>query len=179
MINLTIARRYTEALISLGKDDGFLERYEKELNQFNKLLKENKELKEFLLNPVYHNQRKKHILGIILEKIGFSDNIRNFLYILVDKGRTIFFDEICQTYNTRFDEISGIVKAKVTTTEHITKKQKNKVQNILSKALGKKVFIEEKIDHSIIGGIVTEVEDRIYDGSIKSQIKAIKEKLNS
>ncbi len=179
MINLTIARRYTEAIISLGKDDGSLGTYKKELNYFNKLLKENTDLKECLSSPVYHNEEKKKVLSIILDKLIFSKNIRSFLFLLVDKGRTAFFEEMCQIYSNRCDEISGVARAETTTTEHLTKKQKNKIQNILSKSLGKKVFIEEKIDASIIGGIVTEVEGRIYDGSIKSQTRAIKEKLIS
>jgi len=179
LINLTIARRYAEALISLGKDDGNLERYEQELSSFNKLLKENEELAECLLNPIYHNDNKKNIINLILDKIEFSENIKNFLFLLVDKGRIIYFDEICKVYQNRLDEISGVVKAEVTVTEPLTKKQKNKIQNILSKALNKKVFIEEKIDTNIIGGIITEVEDKIYDGSIKNQIKVIKEKLIS
>jgi F-type H+-transporting ATPase subunit delta len=176
---LTIARRYTEALISLGKDDGNLEKYEKELSSFNELLKENEELTECLLNPTYHNDNKKNIIKLILDKIDFTENIKNFLFLLVDKGRILYFDEICKVYRDRLDEISGVVKAEVTATEYLTKKQKNKMQNVLSRALNKKVLIEEKIDTNIIGGIITEVEDKIYDGSIKNQIKVIKEKLIS
>ena len=101
------------------------------------------------------------------------------LFLLVDKGRILYFDEICTVYRNRLDEISGVVKAEVTAAEPLTKKQKNKIQNILSRVLNKKVVIEEKIDANIIGGIITEVEDKIYDGSIKNQIKGIKEKLIS
>ena len=74
------------------------------------------------------------------------------------------------------DEELNRVRATVTTAGAISEEEKTKLRNTLSQSHSitpENLIVEFKIDESIIGGLVAKVGDRIYDGSIRSQLKEI------
>jgi len=40
--------------------------------------------------------------------------------------------------------------------------------------MGQEVEVSSKVDPEIIGGIIAKVEDRVFDGSIKTQLEKIR-----
>ena len=44
----------------------------------------------------------------------------------------------------------------------------------LSKATGKTVLCEKSVDESLLGGVVTQVGDVIYDGSLRGELQSLK-----
>ena len=60
MRNLAIARRYAKALLLIGKDDGQIETYRKELQQVNELLERNSDLDQAINNFLMTIQLAQH-----------------------------------------------------------------------------------------------------------------------
>ena len=70
------------------------------------------------------------------------------------------------------------MKAKLTTATDLPQKQKDSIIQILSKSVGQKVQLEEKIDAELIGGFIIKIEDQQIDSSIKADLIRMKKKFN-
>jgi F-type H+-transporting ATPase subunit delta len=177
MLNKKIARRYAKALIEIGKEEDKLEQFKGELKAFSKLLKEFPELNACLTSPIYSTEELRGIVSFLNKKLNLSDTILNFLYLLIDKRRAIYFEEIIASYEDFINEIFGYVKAKIITPKPLPKKNYEKIKEVLERVTEKKILLEAKTDPQIIGGVIAEVGDKVFDGSIRNQLQKMREKL--
>ena len=81
-----IANRYAEALFQLSEEENITKEIYKELRNVVELVKGNKELDNVLKSPlVAKNEKIQLIEALFNNKI--NNNLKNFLKILVEKGR--------------------------------------------------------------------------------------------
>jgi F-type H+-transporting ATPase subunit delta len=177
MLNKKIARRYAQALIEIGKEDNRVEEFKIELENFSDLLKKFPEFQNALLSPLYSAEDlKKTILGVA-EKIKLSETIKNFLCLLVDKRRIQYFSAILELYEDLTYQISGYVKARVITARPLSTGDFESIKKSLEDITQKKVLLNSVVEPQIIGGVIAEVGDKIFDGSIRNQLQRIGETL--
>jgi F-type H+-transporting ATPase subunit delta len=177
MRNKKLAKRYAKALIEIGQEKDQVKVFQDELRSFADLLGRVPELEESLLSPLYTAEDLKNILAPITAKLALSETIQNFLYLLVDKRRTQYFPDIVEAYEEHTREIFGYVKAKVTTATALSDKDSEEIEKALEEITQKKVLVETVVDPQIIGGVIAEVGDKIFDGSIHHQLQKLGETL--
>jgi len=78
LISSNIAKRYAEAFFGIAGEDGLYEKYYNELALFSSVIKENKDLKELLINPVFGQDEKRAVVDSLLNKISTSTVTANF-----------------------------------------------------------------------------------------------------
>jgi len=49
------------------------------------------------------------------------------------------------------------------------------LRSVLETQSGRKVVLEEKVDPSVLGGMVVKVGSTVYDGSARTQIRQLRE----
>jgi len=172
----TIARRYAKALLALGQEDGNFETYGQELAAFVKVAAESR-LIDALTNPLYPTEVRHKLLEAVLDKAGPSKMVRNFLGLLHDKGRIGQLAAISAHLQVLVDEVKNVKRATIVTAGPISEAVQQQVRTTLERLTGHTVFIESKVDPDIIGGIVAQVGDLTLDGSVKTQLKNLKESL--
>jgi F-type H+-transporting ATPase subunit delta len=172
-----IAKRYARALYDLGQEEGKEKAFLDELRGIVGIINGSEELKSILESPLYDIVLKKRILKEVASKISLSPYAMNFLNILLDKDRFFVLTEILDAYKLILDEISGRVRAKIVCASAIDDAQLQQVCKTLSKVFKKEVDVDVSVEPSLIGGMITEVEGMIYDGSIKTQISKLKQSL--
>ena len=177
MLNKKIARRYAQALIEIGKENKRVEEFKAELKNFSDLLKKFPEFQNALLSPLYSAEDLKKIILGVAEKIKLSKTIQNFLRLLVDKRRIQYFSAILELYEDLTCQISGYVKARVITARPLSAEDFESIKKSLEEITQKKVLLNTVVDPQIIGGVIAEVGDKIFDGSIKNQLQRIGETL--
>jgi F-type H+-transporting ATPase subunit delta len=175
--NFTVSRRYARALLSLGKEDGNYLKYGEELNAFSDLLKKETQARYVLQSPIYDFTNRNNLLKAILEKTGFSQTINNFIQLLFAKGRIRYLEDISIFYAQLTDELSNIKRAMVTTAVQLSEDIIQRIQAALREVVQKEVVVTVNQDPSIIGGIVAQVGDLTLDGSLRTQLKSLKESL--
>jgi F-type H+-transporting ATPase subunit delta len=121
VINSNIAQRYARAFFAITREDKRYEDYSHELGRFSAILKENKNLGEFLANPVFAQRDKKAVVESILQKIQISSLTANFLKLLVDKRRIGILSDIEGHYRTLVDDALKKVRVTVTTAFPLTR----------------------------------------------------------
>jgi F-type H+-transporting ATPase subunit delta len=80
-------------------------------------------------------------------------------------------------YGWLVDEHRGIAHAEVATAVPIELKEKDKLIRYLGDLVGLKIALTDRVDPSIIGGLVARVGDKIIDGSTRSRLHALRASL--
>ncbi len=175
MINNAIARRYAKALVQLGSEGGLIDLFRDELSVVSRLFRDNGGLRAVFADPAITLEQKKSIMKDLVGKAGCSELVGNFLMLLVDKNRVVFLSQIVDTYEKLADEFSGVIRPVITTAYPLDDSQVVAIQGALEKKTGKKVVPQMIVDHSLLGGVITQIDDIAYDNSIKTQLKRIKD----
>ena len=177
MIRSKVSKRYAKALLSLGMEDGRYQEYGKELQDFSSFYESHRELNQAISNPAFTLEDRKRILRALLDKSGYSEMIRNFLSLVLDKNRIGAIEEISAFYGQLTDEVSNIVRADVVVPRPLGAEAQNKLGKALEQMTAKKVRMAIRQDRRILGGIVVKIGDLVVDGSVKAQVQGIKESL--
>jgi len=111
----------------------------------------------------------KNVRGAELEK-----RIKKFVEILRKNNDLSLENEITQQYCKYYRDKKNISKIEIISSEKLNAKM---LGRILQK-FERQVEIEEKIDKSLIGGIVIKIDDNILiDGSVKRKLEDLRKKI--
>ena len=177
MIRSRVAKRYARALLGLGQEDEKFKEYGKDLLDFSSFFGSNKELREILTSPAFVVSDRKKILNEILAKSDYSETVKNFLNLLLDKNRIDAIPEVSSYYEKLMDEVSHIAHVDVITPMPLRESAARSLEKVLEEMTSKRIRMEMKEDKTLIGGLVVKIGDLVLDGSLKAQIEGLKESL--
>ncbi|GAA5346615.1 ATP synthase F1 subcomplex delta subunit [Planifilum fimeticola] len=175
MSRTVIARRYANALFELAREKGELDRVEQELNQVVETLERTPELQEWLAAPAVDVERKKALVAEQFQAL--SDWTKNLFFLLLDRGRQGLISRIAEEYKHLADEARGVAEAVVTSAFPLTEKEKEELAAVFQDRLGKKLRITNVVDSDLLGGLIVQIGDRLYDGSLKTKLIRFRQKL--
>jgi F-type H+-transporting ATPase subunit delta len=170
-----LSKRYAKALFSLGQEDGNYDQYGRNLVEFAEFCQQHADFRQVIANPVFAVEDRKRILQSVLEKSGFSDMVKNFLYLLLEKDRIGAIESITAYYAKLTDDISNVARAEVITARPLKEESLARIEGSLERLTSKKIRSEVKEDRELIGGVVVKIGDMVLDGSVKAQIEGLKE----
>ena len=104
-----------------------------------------------------------------------SSVIKTFVEILVRDHKLKQGDNIIAEFERTVKKASGVVELEITSARELDKKTVEEIKQ----TFGKNVEAVAHIDESIIGGIKVKLEDKILDGSVKTQLKSLKQQLSN
>jgi len=118
-------------------------------------------------------------VAALVAQMGASRTLRNFLWVVVDRGRTRLLPEIQIAFDKRLDERRGIVRAEVSSAHELAAQEKAELAAALTKLTGRKVEAQYRLDPALLAGTVVRVGSTIYDGSVRTQLERLRERLAS
>ncbi len=176
MSTSTLAERYALALIGIGEDKGNREQLGRELDRVSDLFGA-KEFVGLFKSPKFTVEMRANVIRDLLGQLVVSPICRNFCLLLNDKGRFLLLPEIEVAFQKLSDAASGRVRAEVLVADPLTDVEITRIRLSLQAATGKEVLVEQALDPEIIGGVVTKLDGRVYDGSVRTQLASIKQTL--
>lgn len=177
MTNLLLAKRYAKAIFNLGKENGQLKLYLDKLYEIRNFLKANSEIYKALISPIFPFAEKKEVMTMVADALECDDILKSFLDLLVERSRVGLIELICNAYQEYYDEELNVIRAKVKTAVPLSEELQEKLRQTLIKLAGRNVEIDIEEDPSIIGGLVVKMGDKVWDGSIKTQLENIRQNL--
>ena len=177
MSNSAISIRYAKAMLNIASEEKQVERYAEELAGVAEILKREDLLRLLLDSPTFPLKKKSAIMHDIAELLQLSSGMGKFLDLLLEKGRIIYLPQIDFNYRRFADEQSGVLRAKIKSAHKLTKKRTEEIQKSLETQTGKQVLLNVEIDKSLIGGLQAEMGGKLFDGSVKTQLKRIADTL--
>lgn len=106
---------------------------------------------------------------------GHDQVIENFLNILKNNGDLAYYEQIIQAYEDYEKRVTGQKNVEITTAKD--EKLSKPLLDSLNKIAGAKANISQKIDESLVGGVIIRVEDTLVDASIKTQLNKLNHSL--
>ena len=171
-----IANRYAEALFQLSEEENITKEIYNELHDVVEVIKNNKELDNVLKSPlVAKNEKTQLIEALFNNKI--NNDLKNFLKILVEKGRISSLKSIELTFKELLNDKHNIIEGTVISAIALTEKQVKELEEKLSKKYNKNVTLENEVDQSILGGVLVRLGNTQIDGSVKTRLNNIKNNL--
>lgn len=108
-----------------------------------------------------------------------SELLTNFLRVLARHERLELLPLIFTQIKTLRDTDAGKKAVTVRSAFELTDQTLANIKKCLNEALGFSPVIETSIDQSVIGGLVIQVDDTVYDGSLRTRLKQLRGRLNN
>ncbi len=176
MSEITIARRYAQALYEAAEEAGRVEQVDADVAAIQAGLDASRELRRFFGSPVISREKKR----AVVEKL-FGGRVEpvtlRFLQLLVEKRREALFPTVVKAYGALRDERLGIVEAKARTAQPLTDDEERALAQALEKMTGRRIRMDVAQAPELIGGVVIRVGDTVYDGSVRHQLESLRERL--
>ena len=166
----TAASAYAGALADVAMASGRAETLRQEVRGFAELAAGSAELREFLESPAISRETKQQLLAGLVMRMGASQELRNFLFVLVDHHRTSLVAEIAREFETKLLERLGVAEVNITSARELTAPQKQKMAGTLESMTGKKIEAHYAVDPGLVGGLVVRIGSTVYDGSVRAQL---------
>ncbi|MGI9571481.1 MAG: ATP synthase F1 subunit delta, partial [Desulfobulbia bacterium] len=174
-----LTRRYAKALVEIGVEEKAVEAYADELAKVKEILSQEELLEQLLNSPTLALEKKQAMLAELYKALELSDGMVKFLGLLLSKGRFCFLGQIEESYRRQADELSGILSAKITAATELDDVQQQAIATGLEKQTGKQIALTVEVNADLIGGLQAEIGGRLFDGSVKTQLKRIEESLKN
>ena len=167
-----IARVYSEALFDVAREKGALDEVQEQLGQFADAVAADRDLQVFFFSPYFSSSEKRD--GISKAVSGANEELINFLELLAEKHRmpTLFrirrrYDELWAIENQRLEvTVTSAIPLDDSVIESVGKEIEEKT--------GKRIELRGEVDEDIIGGLVLQVGNRVFDASIRSRLDKLR-----
>jgi F-type H+-transporting ATPase subunit delta len=177
MVTGSLARRYARAILEIGVDQGALDKLGADLRVLAQAMKVSPELVTALNNPGFRRADRKKIIDALLERIGAHPVTRNVTHLLLDRERLGSLPDISRELDAMIESRSGKVTAEVTSATPLTPDQVTQITAQLQKLSGKQVQIVRREDPALLGGVVAKLGDTVYDGSLRTQLRSLRDQV--
>jgi len=171
------AARYAKALFDVAIAESTPEQIERELTAFSEVIRGHADLQQVLVSPAVPAARKGAVVAQLLDRLQPSSPVRKLLLLLAERDRLELVPDLVSVYHERVMEQQQVVQAEVTTAEPIPVEQAAQLQQRLGRSLGRTVTLTTNVDPSLIGGMVTRIGSTVYDGSVATQLAALRQRL--
>lgn len=171
-------KNYSNAIYELSQEENCVQSTYDELSYLADVMNENPDFVKVLSLPTISMSEKNGIISDVFNG-KLSELVFNFLKVLTKNSKIILIPKIFCEYKNRFYEQQGILEITATTTEPLESEQRQRLIARLERISDKRVILIEKLDLSIIGGIVLSYGNTKLDSSIKTRIDSMRKQINS
>lgn len=150
-----------------------------ELSALAQVVESSAELRRVWQSPAIPGDEKRKLLDAIVERAGVSRWVRNFFAVLIDQRRIGMLAVIVGQFGQEMNSRLGIAEAEVSSSRALREDEKRHLETEVEKLTGKKVRARYSENPALLGGAVVRIGSTIYDGSVRGQLRRIKEQLSS
>ena len=168
---------YAAALVSVARSEGQLDRVADELFQLGRAVEGNDQLREVLIDRSVPASRRLGVVEDLLAESA-SPTTLNLVSMLIGAGRGSELAAIADEVLRQAAEDKGQAVAEVRSAVALSDEQQQRLAAALSSASGRNVTVQVIVDEDVMGGLVTQIGDTVYDGSVKTRLEKMKERLS-
>jgi len=174
----TAAKRYARALFDIAiAEKGDLDAIEQQLAEFTDLFTGNAALSKVLLNPAVPAPRKGAAVAAIVKRTSVASVVAKLLVLLAERDRLVLLPDVLSAYRDRLLDHKNIVRAEITSAAPLAADRTKAIERSLAKATGRGVSLSTRVAPELVGGLVAKVGGTVYDGSVTTQLKKMKQRL--
>jgi len=169
-----LAGRYATALFELAEYDKKLDDVASDLQQLGAMIDDSEDFARLIKSPVVSRDDQVKAMDAIADAAAFSDLTKNFVGVVAENRRLFALPSMIKAYQAQLAASRGEATAEVVSAAALTADQLKAVEDALKKAIGTKVQVEQRVDESLLGGLVVKVGSRMIDSSLKTKLQKMR-----
>jgi len=158
------------ALFELANETKAVDAVSKDLARLRTLIIGSKDLARLVRSPVFTRQEQGRAIDAVLDRLGVHPLTKNFVGLLAQKRRLFVIANIIAAFEALVANQRGEMRAEVTSAKELKPDQLTMLAGTLKDVLKREVRLAERVDPSLLGGLVVKVGSRQIDSSIKSKL---------
>lgn len=170
-----IAKRYGDAFLEFASETIGSEKAQEELRGIKNILRDSPDFKEFLESPEITGKEKFDVIDKTLKQ-DFSEELRDFLKLLIDKDRIENLVDIAEYARIAYAhgiEVDALLKVSYPLDTDVIQR----IKDALQKKVQKKLHLYIELDPSLLGGVSAKIGNIVIDGSVRRRLEDLEEKL--
>jgi F-type H+-transporting ATPase subunit delta len=115
----------------------------------------------------------------VLDRVlgGADELVRNFLRLVVEKGRAAEVREIAVEFDALADAEQHVLDVELTTAHELSEDEFGRILGRIEEASGRKVQATRSVDPDLIGGIVLQAGSMRLDASVRGRLERLRQEL--
>jgi F-type H+-transporting ATPase subunit delta len=174
-----LAQRYAAALADAAQESKTGEALKRGLEEFAALAASSAELQNLLSSPAVARESKHDVVAKLMQKLKLGEELRNFVFVLIDQDRTGMLEEIRAAFEAELNQRMGIVEAQVISARELSAEERKRLGKALERVTGKKIEARFHLEPKLIGGTTVKIGSTVYDGSVREQLNRLRGQLES
>lgn len=163
-----------QALIDSANEESKLERVMSELESFFDFMVANDEIRKMLTTPAFPTSVRRDMVVEICRSWGFDAITTGFLRLAIELGRLKALIDSRVPVLRKLRRASGIARAEVTLAEEPSDEDVKRIKDAIERKTPGRVEVVFRVDPGILGGVIVKIEDKLYDGSLRTQLDNLK-----
>lgn len=171
-----VARVYAESFLDAATShdvNASLEEFESFLDD---VLAAHPGFHDVLLSGVVSKDEKIGMINRVVAPRA-SELFTNFLRVLARHDRLELLPAIFTESRTLNERRTGRRRVQVSTAKPLSSEDEQKIRNRLNESLPFDPILETKVKPELLGGLVIQVGDTVYDSSLRTRLKQLKDRL--
>lgn len=175
LVTTVVAGRYARALFLLADEKQVLADVYASLKDLVHLFGIHTGIRRLFTTPLFSLSDQKRGLAVVVEKQNVPLVLRDFLMLLLEKGRFPHFLEIVSAFTKLMEQRDHIVRADVTIAQPLSPQQEERLKEALLKVShARDVKISFHITPAIIGGLSIRLGSWMIDTTLRTKLNRLR-----
>ncbi|MCA9048346.1 MAG: ATP synthase F1 subunit delta, partial [Planctomycetaceae bacterium] len=171
-----VASLYARSFLSAAQQNGVAEADEELTSFVDDVLNTHPQFRDILTSDSVSRDDKLALVDRSLAP-HCSEFFANFLKVLIRHGRIGLISQIRYVVRTVQEELAGQRRVRVRSAKPLSDGSRRSIEEHLKNKLGFDPILQESVDESLIGGLVIQVGDTVYDSSLRTRLKTLTSRL--
>tara|TARA_B100000749_G_scaffold122825_1_gene93896 strand:+ start:139736 stop:140281 length:546 start_codon:yes stop_codon:yes gene_type:complete len=171
-----VSARYAKSIYDLAQESGSRQQVFEELQALRSAFHKDATIKDYIYSDFVTADLKEKALNASLDS-KTTDLVKNFVLLLARRGRLQLIDEIIDAFQATSDEAHGVTRGTVKAASALSEDQQRAIEEKIADVTGKKVILNYELDPSVIGGLIAEVGGYVFDDTVITHLRRLKDDL--
>jgi len=171
-----VARVYANAFLGAAAAIGEEAALEECASFLTEVIAKNPQFEAILLSGIVGRDDKITLIDRVVGPFG-SEMFTNFLRVLARHDRLELLPLILEESRLRYETLSGRKRVQVTSAVELPRATLDRIYERLNAALPFEPILEPETDASLLGGAVIRIGDTVYDSSLSTRLRQLRDRL--
>jgi len=171
-----LARIWSASIAALAVEAGRDDEIADELESVVELFDSSPDVEALLTSPVIDDEKKRALIEKALRGRA-SDLLVDALQVMREKDRLDILRAVAKAYRTEWLGRRRRIEVRVVTAVPLTDELREALRRAASKRTGMEASLDERVDPSLLGGLVVTIDDQKFDDSVSRELDLIEERL--
>jgi F-type H+-transporting ATPase subunit delta len=168
-----LAERYAAALFDIADERRAFDDVATDLRQLRAMLAASADLMRLVRSPVLSRLDQAGAVAALAQRAELSPLVRDFLAVVARNRRLFAVPAMIEAFLAMLAARRGEVTADVVAAQPLTQAQLDGLSEHLRRTVGRRVFIDARVDERLIGGLIVKVGSRMVDASVESKLRRL------